>query len=243
MRHLVGLLLLAALAGCGATPPGPSPTSGPPTAAFAPSVSPAPSPSALAPAATVPAATPGPTDSTSSEPLPSPGGTCTASQLVPGTATNGYTFGAVGYRHAVLEQPVRNVGGACVLSVPAMIGLASASGPFRAVRVDNIGHEVCANGACHYVSPPSYRIRPGQSLTVGFSVSWWVGANDASGTPLSTAPPCPGSVTDVTRVEVPLASGAMTIDLEAAVRIPESSVPWPVVCAARDSIPLTITTG
>ena len=46
----------------------------------------------------------------------------------------------------------------------------------------------------------------------------------------------------MTRVEIPLASGALTIDLETAIRIPESSVPWQEVCAGRDSIPLSITT-
>ncbi len=205
-----------------------------------------------APAASTPAATdadatdaadtPGPTEIESSEPLPSPGGTCAATQLVPGTATNGFTFSVVDYRHVDLEQPVRNAGGGCVLNVPAMIGVASATGPFQAVRVNNIGYPVCVNSACHYVSPPSYKIRPGQSLTIGFSVSWWTGGNDENGLPVDTPPPCPGAVSDVTRVEVPLASGAITIDLETAVRIPESSVPWQEVCAGRDSIPLTITT-
>ena len=187
-------------------------------------------------------ATPSPTEIVSSAPLPSPGGTCSASQLVPGTATNGYTFSTALSRHVYLDQPLRNAGGACVLNVPAMIGVASATGPFQAVRVNNIGYPVCVNSACHYVSPPSYKIRPGQSLTIGFSVSWWTGGNDANGTPLYTAPPCPGAVRDVTRVEVPLASGAIVIDLESAVRIPESSVPWHEVCTARDSISLTITT-
>jgi hypothetical protein len=189
-----------------------------------------------------PTSTAAPTTTASSAPLPSPGGTCSTGQFVPGTATNEYSNSTANYRHAHLDQPLRNAGGACVLNVPAMIGVASATGPFQAVRVDNIGYEVCVNNACHYVSPPSYKIRSGQSLTIGFDVSWWVGANDVNGMPLDTAPPCPGAVKDVTRVEVPLASGAIMIDLETAIRMPESSVPWHEVCASRDSISLTIKT-
>ncbi|HEY5435042.1 MAG TPA: hypothetical protein VIK13_07400 [Candidatus Limnocylindrales bacterium] len=231
MRHLVGLLLLTVLAGCGVTPPGPSPTSGSRTPALGPSASPAPVPSAPSPSAPSPPPTVPP--SPSPTPLPNPGGTCSASQFVLGTATNGYTFGAAYWRHTYLDQRLRNAGGACVLNVPAMIGVASATGPFQAVRVNNVGYKVCGNSACHYVSPPSYKIRSGQSLTIGFDVSWWVGATDANGMPFETPPPCPGAVRDVTRVEVPLASGAITIDLETV---------WREVCAARDSISLTIKT-
>ena len=98
------------------------------------STAPAPStPAATDADATDAADTPGPTEIELSEPLPSPGGTCAATQLVPGTATNGFTFSVVDYRHVDLEQPVRNAGGGCVLNVPAMIGVASATGPFRPV--------------------------------------------------------------------------------------------------------------
>lgn len=217
----------------------PSPTLEAPTPT---SVGASTTPSATVPAATVPATMPSPTEFASFAPLPSPGGTCSASQFVPETATNGYTFGAAYWRHTYLDQPLRNAGGACVLNVPTMIRVASAIGPFGAVRVNNIGYEVCVNNACQYVSPPSYKIRSGQSLTIGFSVSWWIGATDANGMPIDTPPPCPGAVEDVTRVEVPLASGEVTIDLETAIRIPESSVPWHEVCTSRDSISLTITT-
>ncbi len=67
---------------------------------------------------------------------------------MPGTATNEYTFSVLEYRHVDVEQRARNAGGACVLNVPAMIGVALATGPFRAatgpfrtVRVDNIGYQ------------------------------------------------------------------------------------------------------
>lgn len=225
-----------AVASCASVPP--------PTieASISPSARASTTPSEAAPAATANSPTPGPTEITSSAPLPSPGGTCSAGQLAPGTATNAYTYSAIGWRHVHLDQPLRNDGHACVLKVPAMIGVAPATGPFEAVRVNNVGHEVCVNNACHYASPASFRIRAGQSLTIGFDVSWWADAGDANGTSLPTAPPCPGALHDVTRVEVPLASGVITIDLEAAVRMPESSVPWHGVCAGRDRISLTITT-
>jgi len=178
-----------------------------------------------------PTPTAAPTATGSPAPLPSPGGTCSAGQFVLGTATNGYTFGAAYWRHTYLDQRLRNAGGACVLNVPAMIGVASATGPFQAVRVNNVGYKVCGNSACHYVSPPSYKIRSGQSLTIGFDTSWWVGANDANGMPLYTAPPCPGAVKDVTRVEFPLASGAVMIDLGTV---------WREVCASPVSVSITV---
>ena len=236
---LVGVVL--AVASCTSVPQ-PAIEAAASTSAGASSAPASPAPAATDAAATDAADTPGSTEIASSEPLPSPGGTCAATQLVPGTATSGFTFGVVDYRHVDLEQPVRNAGGSCVLAVPAMIGVASATGPFQAVRATNIGYEVCVNDACRYVSPPSYEIRAGQSLEIALDVSWWVGGNDESGTPIDTPHPCPGAVDDVTRVEIPLASGALTIDLETAIRIPESSVPWQEVCAGRDSIPLTITT-
>lgn len=189
-----------------------------------------------------PTPTPSPTEIASSAPLPNPGGTCSASQFVVGTATSGYSFSTALTRHAYLNQPLRNAGGSCVLAVPAMIGLGSATGPFLAVRVNNVGYEVCVNNACHYLSPPSYTIRSGQSLTLGLSVSWWVGANDANGIPLYTPPPCPGVVKDVTHVEIPLASGTLLVDLETSIHEAGSSIPWRQVCSSTDSIPVTITT-
>ena len=217
--------------------PGPSPSI---EASISPTAEASITPTPTAAAATARTDTPSPTEIETSAPLPSPGGTCSASQLVPGAATNGYTFSTIDYRHVHLDQPLRNAGGACVLNVPAMIGVASAVGPFQAVVVNNVGYEVCVNNACHFVSPPSYDIRAEQSLTIGFDVSWWDGGTDENGTALSTPPRCPGAVDDVTRVEVPLASGAIVIDLASAVRIPEASVPWHEVCTARDSISLTI---
>ncbi len=172
--------------------------------------------------------------------LPSSGGTCSADQLVVGSATSGFTFGALFYRHAVFTQTVRNAGGDCVLGVPKVIGVATAGGPLVAVSASNTGNEVCVNSACHFVTPATYAIRSGQSFEIEFSVSWWVGANDANGTPVYTAPPCVGGVTDVSRVAFPVASGAIAIDLEAASQQAGASVPWRQVCSSPMSISFEI---
>jgi hypothetical protein len=157
-----------------------------------------------------------------------------------GSATSGFTFGAAYYRHAVFTQPVRNAGGDCVLGVPKVIGVATAGGPLVAVSANNTGNEVCANSACHYVIPATYAIRSGQTFEIEFSVSWFAGANDANGTPLYSAPPCAGEVTDVARVAFPVASGAVAIDLEAASQQAGASVPWRQVCSSPMSISFEI---
>ena len=188
------------------------------------------------PGTTSPSSPPSPPSSS----LPSSGGTCSADQLILGSATSGFTFGAVNYRHAYFTQVVRNAGGDCVLAVPKVIGAATASGPLVAVSVNNTGNEVCVNSACHYVTPATYAIRSGQTFEIEFSVSWFVGANDANGTPLYSAPPCVGEVTDVSRVAFPVASGAIAIDLEAASQEAGASVPWHQVCSSPMSISFEI---
>lgn len=188
------------------------------------------------PATTSPSSPPPPPSSS----LPGAGGTCSADQLVVGSATGGFTFGALFYRHATFTQVVRNDGGDCVLGVPKVIGVATVGGPLVAVSANNTGNEVCGNSACHFVTPKTYAIRTGQSFEIEFSVSWRVGANDANGTPLFSAPPCVGGVTDVSRVAFPVASGAIAIDLEAASQEAGASVPWHQVCSSPTSISFEI---
>jgi hypothetical protein len=185
-----------------------------------------------------PGKTPPPSPPSSS--LPSSGGTCSADQLIVGSATSGLTFGAANTRHAYFTQVVRNAGSDCVLGVPKVIGAATASGPLVAVSVNNTGNEVCVNSACHYVTPATYAIRSGQSFEIDFSVSWFVSATDGNGTPLYSAPPCVGEVTDVSRVAFPVASGAIAIDLEAASQEAGPSVPWHQVCSSPMSISFEI---
>ncbi len=188
------------------------------------------------PGTTSPSSSPSPPSSS----LPSSGGTCSADQLVVGSATSGFTFGALNYRHAYFTQVVRNDGGDCVLGVPKVIGVGTASGPLVAVSVNNTGNEVCVNSACHYVTPPTYAIRSQQSFEIDFSVSWFVSATDGNGTPLYSAPPCVGGVTDVSRVAFPVASGAIAIDLESASQEAGASVPWHQVCSSPMSISFEI---
>ncbi|HEX7949750.1 MAG TPA: hypothetical protein VF494_05330 [Candidatus Limnocylindrales bacterium] len=189
-----------------------------------------------------PGATPFQVLVTPSATLPNPGGTCSDSQFVLGTGSSGFTFSTALTRHAYLFQPLRNAGAACTLAVPNVIGVASANGPWQAASANDAGNEVCADSTCHYVTPPTYTIGAGQSLEIDFSVSWWVGANDANGMPLYSAPPCGGAVEDVSRVEFPVASGVITIDLQAATPEGGSSVPWHQVCSSPTSISFEIKT-
>jgi hypothetical protein len=184
-------------------------------------------------------ASPVPTSMLSPVALPNPGGTCTASQFVLGTAQAGYTFSVINYRHAYFLQPLRNLGSGCVLSVPKVIGVASLGEPLQAVTVNNIGNEVCVNTSCHYVTPPTYTIRPGQTLDLYFNVSWFEGATDENGTPLDTPPPCVGEVKDVSSVSFPVAIGSILIDLEAATQA-GSSVPWRAICSSPTNISFEI---
>jgi hypothetical protein len=183
------------------------------------------------PTPTVPV-TPSPSEIATSALLPNPGGTCSASQFVVDKAHSGYTFGTALSRHAYLDQSLRNLGGDCVLKVPATIAVAPSNGPFRPLDVTDTGNEVCVKNACHYITPGSYSIRSGESLTIGFSVSWWAGANDENGKPLFSAPPCEGAIHDVALVQFPLASGAITIDIGGGIGDGGSPVLWHEVCSA-----------
>jgi hypothetical protein len=218
MRHLVGLLLVTFLAGCGVTPPSPSPTSGSPTPALAPPASPAPTPSAPSSPSTVPAATPTPTLEASPVPLPSAGGTCASSQFVPGKATSTYSFSSFGSRTVDVWQPLRNAGGRCVLRLPTVIAVASATGPFQLVPVENGGNA------------SSFDIKAGQSLNLVLRGWWWVGWTSDTATP-PPPPPCANPITDVTRVEFPFASGAAQIDFDTA---------WREVCSSPASVSVTV---
>jgi hypothetical protein len=179
------------------------------------------------------AATVAPTQSAtpSPVPLPSVGGTCTSSQLVPGTTTSAYGFSTVVSRKVEVTQSVRNAGPGCELAVPTMIGVAPAAGSFVPIGVNNVGNEVCVQGTCHYVAPPTYEIGSGQSLSIDLDASWLLSLVDENALPGSTPPPCPGRIQDVTRVAFPLAAGSLEIDFETA---------WQVVCSS-DLISLSVT--
>ena len=140
-----------------------------------------------------------------SSPLPSAGGTCASGQFVLGRATSGYSFSTAGTRAVDVVQPVRNTGRACVLRLPAMVGVASATGPFRPLPVLGGGDAA------------SFDIAAGQSLSLVVRGWWWTGwTSDTGQTP--PPPPCANPVSEVTRIEFPLASGTIEIDFETAWR-------------------------
>ncbi|MGH2406461.1 MAG: hypothetical protein ACRDF7_00090 [Candidatus Limnocylindrales bacterium] len=140
--------------------------------------------------------------------------------MVPGTATSAYGFGTLGTTSADLTQLLRNTGGSCVMDLPGMIEVASASGPFQAVPVVNVG----------IVS--AYNLGSGDSLAIVLSAWWWTGVRPDNGTPLP-APPCAAQINEVTRVKIPLASGSIQIDLETV---------WRQVCSSPASVSATFIT-
>jgi len=161
---------------------------------------------------------PSPTEAASPPQVPSPGGTCSASQFVAGKATSDYGFGTLGTTVVFVTQPLRNDGPDCVLKLPETIGVASATGPFRMVGVVNAG------------TATSYPVKSGESLSIVLGGSWWVGVRPDNGTPLP-APPCAGPISDVSRVAFPFSSGNIQIDLD---------ITWHEVCSSPASVSLTI---
>jgi hypothetical protein len=163
---------------------------------------------------------PSTTEVPSPAPLPSAGGTCSASQFVLGTATYDYGFGTLGSTVVFVTQPLRNAGGNCVLDLPGMIDVAAATGPFHSIPVRNAG------------TATSWKIKSGQSLSIVIGGYWWVGVRDGTGRLLGSVPPCADPISDVTRVEFPLASGSIQIDLPTI---------WHEVCSSPASVSLTVT--
>jgi len=165
--------------------------------------------------------TPGPTEITSSAPLPNPGGTCSARQFVLGTPTYAYGFGTLGSTVVFVTVPLRNTGASCVLNLPGRIGVAGASGPFHAVPVIKAG------------TATAWASESGQSLPIVIGASWWVGVRDPNGNAAGSAPPCGDPIFDVTRVELPFASGSTMIDLPTT---------WHEVCSSPASVSVALGT-
>jgi hypothetical protein len=105
-----------------------------------------------------------------------------------------------------------------VLELPTTIRVASATGPLQAVTAVNAG------------TATSFTIRRGQSVSIVLGAWWWTGGSTENGTPLS-APPCTGPISDVTRVEFPLAFGSIQIELGTV---------WHEVCSSPASISVTV---
>jgi hypothetical protein len=161
-----------------------------------------------------------PTKLTSSDPLPNPGGTCSASQLVLSTPTWGYGYGTLGTTAVYGTLPLRNVGGDCVMALPAVIGVANANGPLHAVVVHNTSIVT------------SWSSGAGDNVPMMLSASWWVGVQPDKATPFP-APPCTDPIFDVSRVEIPLATGSLAFDLP---------IIWHEVCTSPASVSITFVT-
>lgn len=173
--------------------------------------------STIVPAATASLPTPGPTVTPSLVPLPNPGGTCSAGQLVPGQVASAYDFSTFDTRVVFVTLPIRNTGADCVLALPKVIGVASASGAFHLVRV--------VNGA----TSTSFQIRSDQAQSVVLGDSWYdTGVLAAAG---RTAPPCAETMIDVTRAVFPLAAGSLEFQWDTV---------WQEVCFSPSRVTATI---
>jgi hypothetical protein len=164
---------------------------------------------------------PTPTAIPSSTLLPNPGGTCSASQFALGTPTYSYGYGTLGSKVMFVTVPLRNTGASCVLNLPAVIGVAAATGPFQSVPVIRPGPVT------------SWASESGQSLPMVIGAWWWVGVRDESGNAVLSAPPCADPIFDVMRVEFPFALGSTMIDLPAA---------WDEVCSSPASLSVALET-
>jgi hypothetical protein len=201
-------LAAAVLAGC-------APMASPPTstvAASTPTAAAAASPSASSAGTSQRSAVVGPFDASP----PSEGG-CSASQFVLGTPTNAPGFGTIGTTSDYVLQPFRNVGGNCVLHLPATIKVASPTSPFQTVKVVNAG------------TATTFSVQADQSLSIVLGAWWYVPAWLA-GTGMSP-PPCTGAISNVTRAEIPLESSSLEIDLGTV---------WDEVCWSPATVSFTV---
>jgi hypothetical protein len=152
--------------------------------------------------------------------LPNPGGTCSAGQFVVGTPVDdGPGFGTFGSTDDFVTLPLRDVGGNCVLRLPTTIGVAPATGPFAAVNVLNSGVVT------------AFSVTSGGNVSIVLGDSWFIRSVFAQTG--RTPPACAGAISDVSRVEIPLASGSLQIDLGTV---------WPEVCPDPASVSLTFVT-
>jgi hypothetical protein len=173
--------------------------------ACSPPPSPSPSPpqtlSVAAPTPTIPeTARPSPTDALAR--LSSPGGTCTAADLVADTITKygpGY-----GGPSMYAWQPIHNIGTECVLQLPVAIGVAPTVGSFGVASVVDAGTSTKSG---NNKPAQSVRIGPGESIAIIIG-GWW-------GPFTFSPPPCADHVAHVTRVQFPLATGNLVFNLPA----------------------------
>jgi hypothetical protein len=159
--------------------------------------------------------------------LPNPGGTCQAGQFVVGPSTSTYDMSTIGSRMASAFQLLTNTGPACVLAVPAIVALAGATGPYTAIGLSSEGQQVCVKSACKTIYPSSYRVASGASVQLSLR-AWW--PFDLG---VATAPPpsCTQPLLDVTRGDIPFASGHIEFTWD---------VPLHQVCPRQARVGLTV---
>lgn len=179
-----------------------------------------------APTPTARPATPSPTATPSPLALPNPGGTCSASRIVVGQVTGFPGYPAIGSDDWFVRLALKNGGPDCVLHLPAVIGVASATGPFTAVTVNHWG-TVTATG--DNSTKQFATIRAGHTLSIVLGDSWYTSAP-------WTPPPCSNPVSDVARVVFPLAAGNLQIELPTE----GGRAPFKRVCSSPASMTVSI---
>lgn len=183
---------------------------------------PTPVPDSSRDATGVASGTPMPLPSATAAELPSAGGTCSAAQFVTTSSPTPFPgFATLGYALVFVEQRMRNAGERCLLQLPDVIGLASGSGDFLPVPVRIT------------TSPTSIDIAPGESISIVLGASWWLGVSTDTGATALPTPPCDGRISDVGRVEFPLASGSIEIAWG-------SPWIWRDVCMVPPSVTVTL---
>lgn len=150
--------------------------------------------------------------------LPPPGGTCAAENFVLGTPVDdGPGYPTLGSSDDFVRLPLRNEGEECFLNLPATIGVASATGPFEPVNVLNAGLAT------------AFSVPVAGNVQIVLGDSWPTG----SGAGAFTLPPCPDPIEDVSRIELPFASGSLQIDVPSV---------WPEACPEPASVSMTFVT-
>lgn len=180
--------------------------------------------------------------------LPNPGGTCVAASFVAvAPSISSFTFAALDTRHVAGRQDLRNIGAACDLAQPKVIGLGSATVDPVAVSVYSLGYSVCKDRMCHYEYPATTRVDAGVIVSVSFNTWWWTTAQEDRFSPV----PCATTLTDVTRAVIPFATGQLEMSWETRIAevcsadphfglgfvtgAPNASAPEPGVAACRAS--------
>jgi len=134
---------------------------------------------------------------------PLPKGVCVGSQLRAAKVTSDAGLAQLGMQRQLTVIRIQNSGEACTFKVPKILEVASDTGPYHAVDVGYGGYG--ADGLFHTAAGRSY---------IAISEEWAMP---------SQPPVCSDPITQVTRIDIPLAAGAIQVSL------PE---PWVSVCVS-----------